>query len=188
MSRISKVEKDIASPEVVQLYDKIERNGARIVNLYKVLSHNPGLLQAILKLGNTILSKTQLSPKLRELAILRIAVLTGSEYEWDQHVGVALEVGLSTDQTESTKHWEDSGDFDDLERIVLRYTDEVAQYIQVRDETFKLLREYLSEQEVLELTVSIGYWGMLARVLVPLDVEVDEQSSGSINDLIGRRN
>jgi len=39
---------------------------------------------------------------------------------------------------------------------------------------------------VVELTMSIGYWGMIARVLVPLEIELEEQSVGSARDLRGK--
>jgi hypothetical protein len=47
--------------------------------------------------------------------------------------------------------------------------------------------KYLNEQNIVELTLAIGWWGMLARLFVPLEVEVDERSAGSAMDLIGRR-
>ena len=44
-----------------------------------------------------------------------------------------------------------------------------------------------NEQAIVELTIAIGYYGMLARLLIPLQVEVDEISAGSASELIGRR-
>ena len=44
-----------------------------------------------------------------------------------------------------------------------------------------------NEQAIVELTIAIDYYGMLARLLVPLQVEVDEISAGSASELIGRR-
>jgi len=67
----------------------------------------------------------------------------------------------------------------------LQYVDEVAQNVKVADKTFEALRQHLGERHIVELTLAIGWWGMLARFLVPLEVEIDEQSAGSIGDLIG---
>ena len=187
MARIQLIQQDQALPDVKEIYDRIEKNGARIINLYKSLAHNPRVLRNHLQLGNTLLSKTKLSPKLREMAILRIAKLTGSEYEWAQHYPVSLEAGLSKAQADAVSSWKDSTLFSDEECAVLRYTDEVSQQVKVADDTFATLKKYLDEQCILELTVAIGYWGMVARVLVPLQVDMDTQSVGSASELTGKK-
>jgi alkylhydroperoxidase family enzyme len=187
MARVKLLQKEEAQPKAKEIYDKIEEGGARIINLYRALAHNPSVLQNFARLGNSLLSKAELSPKLRELVILRIARLTGSEYEWAQHYPVALEVGVAREQTEAISHWSDSMKFSGEERAVLQYTDEVAQNVEVKDKTFQTLRQYLNEQCIVELTASIGYWGMVARFLVPLQVDIDAQPAGSAHDLTGRK-
>ena len=186
MARVKLVEKDQAPPEVEQLFQRIEDNGAKIINLYRAVALSPPMISSFIKLGNSLLNKAELSPKLRELAILRIAKLCGSEYEWTQHVPIAREVGVSRQQVDDVHQWEDSAGFNDEERAVLQYTDEVALNVRATDETFEALRQYLSERSVVELTMSIGYWGMIARVLVSLEIELEEQSVGSARDLLGR--
>jgi len=141
-----------------------------------------------LRLGNSLLTKTELSPKLRELAILRIAKLTGNEYEWVQHYPVALEVGISPEQTEAISYWDRSQNFSDIERAVLRYTDEVVQNAGVKNETFSILQQHLNSRNIVELTVSIGYWGMVARLLEALQVDIDSRSIGSAEELFGSIN
>lgn len=187
MARIQLIQQDQAAPDVKEIYDRIEKNGARIINLYKALAHNSRVLRNHLQLGNALLSKTELSPKLRELAILRIAKLTGSDYEWTQHYPVAMEAGVSKAQASAVSSWHDSMLFSDEECAVLRYTDEVSQQVKVTDGAFTTLKQYLNEQCIVELTVAIGYWGMVARVLVPLQVDMDIQSVGSATELTGRK-
>ena len=187
MARVRLVEKDQAPPEVIETFKKVEDSGARVLNLYKAVANSPYALRNFMRLGNSLLARTELEPKLRELAILRIAKLCRSEYEWAQHIPIALEVGVSQKQVEAISNWKASAAFIDIERAVLEYTDEVAQNVMVKDETFTTLHKYLSEQSIVELTLSIGYWGMVARVLVPLQVEIEAQSVGSASDLLGKR-
>jgi len=143
------VEKEQASPKVREVYQKVEDNGAKVINLFKAIANSPtNILLNVIRLGNSIIGQTGLSPKLRELAILHVAKLSGCEYE---------------------------------------YTDEVAREVSVTDQTFNVLKKFLSDQTIVELTVTIGYYSMLARVLVPLQVEVDESYIGSVSELIGRR-
>ncbi len=186
MARVRLVEKAQAPPEVRAVFQKIEDNGARIINLYKAAANSPKVLLNLIRLGNSIIGRMELPAKLREMTILRVAWLTGCEYEWAQHAAVALEAGLSQEQIDSISNWRNSGEFNDEERAVLQYTDEVAQKVKVTDRAFNTLRNFFNEQSIVELTLTVGYYGMIARLLVPLQVEVDE-GVGSASELIGRR-
>jgi len=187
MARVRLIEKEQAPPEVKEIFQKIEDNGARILNLYKVAAHSPKVFLNLIRLGNSVIGRTELPPKLREIAILRVATLTGSEYEWAQHTPVALQVGVTQKQLDAISDWKNSSEFNNEERAALQYTDEVAQKVKVTNQTFNGLKNFFNEQAIVELTITIGYYGMLARLLVPLQVEVDEISAGSASDLIGRR-
>jgi len=187
MARVRLIDKEQASPEVREIFQKIEDNGARILNLYKVLAHNPKVLLNWLRLGNSVIGRMELPPKLREIATLRVARLTGSEYEWAQHTQVALEVGVSQKQLDAISDWKSSSEFNNEERAVLQYTDEVTQKVKVTDQTFNALKNFFSEQTIVELTITTSYFAMVARLLVPLQVEVDESSAGSASELIGQR-
>jgi len=187
MARVKLIQKEQAPPEMKELLQQVEDNGARIINLYKVLANSPHVARNVIRLGNSLIGRTTLSPKLRELTIMRIAKLCDCEYEWVQHTPVALQSGVSQAQLDAIGSWKESSSFDEEERAVLQYVDEVAQNIKVADATFEALNKHLNEQDIVEITLAIGWWGMLARLFVPLEVEVDERSAGSAADLIGRR-
>ena len=187
MARVKLIQKEQAPPEIKELFQQIEDNGARIMNFYKVLANSPHVARNAIRLGNSLIGKTTLSPRLRELTIMRIAKLCDCEYEWVQHTPVALQSGVSRAQLDAIGSWKESNNFDEEERVILQYVDEVAQNVKVADATFEALNKYLNEQSIVEITLAIGWWGMLARLFVPLEVEVDERSAGSAVDLIGRR-
>jgi 4-carboxymuconolactone decarboxylase len=187
MARVKLIQKEQAPPEIKELFQQIEGNGARIINFYKVLANSPHVARNVIRLGNSLIGRTTLSPKLRELTIMRIAKLCDCEYEWVQHTPVALQSGVSRAQLDAIGSWKESNNFDEEERAILQYVDEVAQNVKVTDGTFEALNKYLNEQNIVEITLAIGWWGMLARLFVPLELEVDERSAGSAVDLIGRR-
>lgn len=187
MARVRLIEGNQAPQEVQEIFKQVEGKGARVLNLYRAIANSPNVLRNFMRLGISLLSWTKLSPKLRELAILRVASLSGSEYEWTQHVPIAQGAGVSLEQIDAIGNWKESDCFDDEERAVLQYTDEVARNIKVKNKTFKALQRHLSEQELVELTLSVGYWGMVARVLVSLQVEIEGRSLGSAGDLLGSR-
>ena len=173
MQRVSLVEKEQAHPVVKELYQKNEDQGWPILNLFKVMGHCPYIGLNFQRLGNAILRGEGLSPKLRELAILRVGDLTQSEYEFTKHTVIGLQAGVTQRQIGDISNWASSPEFSHEERAVLAYTDEVAQSIRVKDETFARLQSFLSEHEIVELTAVIGYYGMVCRILVALQIELE---------------
>jgi uncharacterized peroxidase-related enzyme len=187
MARVQLVGKEEAPPEVKEVFQKIEDNGAKIVNLYKAVANSPKVVLNFIRLGNSIIARMELPPKQRELVILRVARLNNCEYEWAGHTALALEIGVSQQQINAIADWQNSSEFSDAERAILQYTDEVTQNVSVTDQTFSTLRKFLNEQAIVEVTLTAGFYGMLARVLVPLQVEPDEGTT-SATELMGGRN
>ena len=188
MARVQLVEKEKAPPEVKEIFQKIEDNGATILNLYKTVANSPELVLNFIRLGNSIMARMELSPRWRELIILRVAKLNNCEYERAAHTAIALEVGVSQQQMDTIADWQNSPEFSDEERAILQYTDEVTRNVRVTDQTFSTLRRFLNEQAIVEVTLTAGFYGMAARVLVPLQVELDENATGSVTELTGKRN
>ena len=173
MARISFLGKEQVAPQMRERFQKMEENGFRILNLYKVVAHCPEVGLNFLRLGNAILFKGIIPPNLRELAILRVGNIYQARYEFTQHIPIALRTGLKQEQIDDLPNWECSGRFNQQERDVLRYTDEVTKNIRVRDDTFAAVRSFLSEEGIVELTTTIGYYGMVCRLLETLQIELE---------------
>jgi 4-carboxymuconolactone decarboxylase len=174
MARVSFVEKGQGLPMVEDLYQKMGNRGQRLLNLYKVLGHSPYIGLNWHRLGNSILTGEELPPRLREIAILRVGSLTKSDYEFTQHTRIGLSAGLTQEKIEAIHDWQNSPLFNEQERAVLAYVDEVERDIRVSDGTFTALRGFLSEHAIVELTIVIGYYGMVCRFLIALEVELED--------------
>ena len=72
--------------------------GPTPLNIFRTLAHAETCLRPALRLGQAILTRQELDAVLRELAILRVAQLTGAQYEWVQHVAIGRAVGVTGDQ------------------------------------------------------------------------------------------
>ena len=174
MARVSFVEKGQGLPMVEDLYQRMENREQRLLNLFKVLGHSPYIGLNWHRLGNSILTGEELPPRLREIAILRVGSLTKSDYEFTQHTNIGLSAGLTQEQIQAIHDWQSSPLFNEQERAVLAYVDEVERDIKVSDNTFTALKGFLSEHAIVELTVVIGYYGMVCRFLIALYVELED--------------
>ena len=87
MARLPYLEADQIAPEY---RDMLKRN----TNLHKLLVNSPEMARAFNGIGGYIRFKSKLDPRLRELAIMRVAWVTGSEYLWAHHYSPTVDVDL----------------------------------------------------------------------------------------------
>ena len=173
MARVTMLEIDQVSGELQDRFQKMEERGFEVLNLFRVMAHSPAVGLDFLRLGNSILFKGSVPPRLRELAILRVGNLANASYEWAQHVPIGRRAGLSKAQIDAIPNWHDSDLFDEQEKAVLRYTDEVAETIRATDDTFQKIKNYFTDEQIVELTTTIGFYGMVSRILETLQVELE---------------
>lgn len=125
-----------------------------------------------------IRTRTSLPADLRELAILRPALLNRAWFEWNHHLPLLLATPSFSDPATSTAKIQvlqsisptSQGALSDREWAVLRYADAMTGDITVPDELFAEIRRSFSEQEVVELTATVACYNMVSRFLVALDV------------------
>ena len=156
-------------------------NTPRKLNVARMIANaSDAVFQNFSRLGNSLMTRGNLDQKLRETAILRNARVCHSLYEYTQHVPIAKAAGLTDEQITGIDNWESAKCFNEVERLVLRLTDEVACNIKGTRETLEALKKHLGPGEIVELIMAIGFWGMVARVLETTEVEL-EDFAGKIN-------
>src|SRR5271168_5075407 len=124
---------------------EILNRGTVKMNVARMIANSDAAFYPFSMLGNALLTKGKLDSKLREIAILRTAKVSKSVYEWTQHVPIALAVGVSEDQLAAIEHWEPAKCFSELERLVLRFTDEVARGVKGTKATLADLQKHLGQ-------------------------------------------
>jgi alkylhydroperoxidase family enzyme len=173
MARVKLVEKDQADAIIKEMFQKLDDRQVPVLNLFKAVGNCPKIGRNFVRLGNSILNPELLDPKLRELAILRVGNLLRSEYEFTKHVTIGREAGVTNEQIDELTNWTSSKKFTDVERAVLQYTDEVTLNVKVSDGTFANLKKFFDDPAIVKLTATIGYYGMVSRVLVALQIELE---------------
>lgn len=144
------------------------------LNIFKLVAHAESNFKPFLRFGGSILAKQALSGKLRELAILRVAKLSHAEYEWVQHVPIAKAVGASDAQIAALDRGAaDAPCFDETERLLLRFTDEVVRDVGASDATYRALAAKLPPRELVELVLAIGFYMAVARLMETFEIDMD---------------
>ena len=143
-----------------------------LLNIFRAMSHSPVALRRFMKFGSYFLGEGKLDPALRELAILRAGYLCRSPYEFSQHVAFARRVGLSDSQIRGIAE-PSVALFDPEQMAVLAYAGELTSQSSVSDAAFSAVASFLSEEEIVELTLVTGYYNMVCRTLNALQVDID---------------
>jgi 4-carboxymuconolactone decarboxylase len=152
------------------------------LNIFRMLAHAETALRPFLRFGGTILGRLELDPKLRELAILQVAVCSEARYEWVQHVAIGRQVGLSGEQIAALERdqADTSSSLSELERAVVAFASEVVAGPRVSDAAFAAVSRWLSPREIVELLLTIGNYLMLARVMTTLELEIDDPAGEQV--------
>ncbi len=137
------------------------------------LAHHPELTRAYHTLNGHLLFATTLSPRQRELLILRVAAVRGCEYEWAQHVVLAADAGLAA--TRSTRVRDGGDGWSPLEAALLQAVDELV--ADARGSTTppgpRWPRE-LDVPQLMDLVFTVGAYDALAMAMLSFGVELDD--------------
>ena len=175
MARIPYPDPASLAPETRELLAKL---GDEPINIFRMLAGGEGLLRAFSRFGNHLLFKTELDPVLREIAILRVGVLSDATYEMYQHDRISRGLGMSEELLAAIRRGPDDPVFDELQANVMRYTDDVVQNVRASDATFQPLLEALGVRQLQELTVTIGFYMLVSRYLETFGVEIEQGQPG----------
>ena len=133
------------------------------LNVARMIGNSEAASKPFAQMANALVMKAKLDPKLREIAILRTAKVSHSVYEWTQHVPMAKHVGVTEAQIAAMDNWKGAKCFSDLERTILRFTDEVALNVKGSRETLEALKKHLGPAEIVELILSVSASGAWSR-------------------------
>jgi alkylhydroperoxidase family enzyme len=151
------------------------------INIFRMLAGGEGLLPAFTRFGNHLLYKSALDPVLREVAILRVGVLSGAGYEVYQHEAISRQLGMSDELIAAVHEGPDAAAFDAAQREVMRFTDDVVANVKASDATFQPLRDRLSVQELQELTITIGFYMAVSRYLETFGIDIEAPGGDGID-------
>ena len=82
---------------------------------------------------------------------------------------------MSDDLIKAIHEGPDAAAFDDMQRMVMRFTDDVVKNTRASDATFDPLLEKLGPKQMQELTITIGYYTMVSNFLETFDVDIEDK-------------
>lgn len=165
----------IAEAEKIAASNGISEQMAPL-SVFRVLLRHPGLAKQLSSTLNTLLfDGNKLDARLRELIIMRIGWKTASLYEWTQHWRVARMLEISEDDILAVREWQTSTLLSELDKAVMKATDETLDGGMISDSTWAVLAKGLkSSEERIELVVAIGNWTLFSQLLKSLKIPLED--------------
>lgn len=148
----------------------------------ELLLNHPQLAQAYLPYSNWTLQENELPVRDRELATLRVAKLSDAEYEWAQHVLVALHADVPNEEILRVIEGPDAPGWDENIRLIIKATDELLDISTIRDETYAELEKHYSDHQIMELLFIVGTFHLVALVQNTMGIPLNKKLQQTLKD------
>jgi alkylhydroperoxidase family enzyme len=145
----------------------------KALNALGTLARHPELTRAYHTFNGHVLFGSTLSPRQRELLVLRVAAARRSDYEWAQHVVLARDAGLEDDDIARIAMGPEASGWSSLDRAMVRAVDELIGDALISDSTWAALAGELDEQQLMDLVFTVGAYEVLAMAFRSFGVELD---------------
>ena len=176
MARIDPIPRDRMTPDQRRIDDEIAatRGGGPAKGPFALWLRTPELAQRADAFGSYLRHHTSVPQNLVELAVLVIARAWTAQYEWHAHIAAWRKLGLDEGIAEAIRERRAPELRTEQDRAVYAMTTELLERRALSDSTYARAVEVLGEQTVLDLVTIVGFYTMVAMVLVAFRVDIPD--------------
>ena len=166
----------IPLPENDRLPDEIRETLAKLppLNVFRMVANAPASFRGFLELATSILTKSEFDPRKREIAVLRVAHVTRSNYEWTQHVAVARRTGVRDEEIAVIAAEDPVRSLGEEDNLLCRVADEISLKVRLSDEALQRIVARYGVRQATELILCVSYFNMLSRFLESTRVALEQ--------------
>lgn len=146
----------------------------KALNALGTLAQHPELTKAFNTFNGHVIYNTSLSPRQRELLVLRIGHLRQSEYEWKQHLVLAADAGITDDEVAAVQEGPDAVGWSATEAALVRAVDELLGGAEIADDTWATLAEELDTHQLMDVVFTVGAYDLIAMAFKTFGVQLDD--------------
>jgi alkylhydroperoxidase family enzyme len=162
-------EADLSDEQAEIIAPTLARGGTPATVIMTLMRHMP-LFTNLNVLGRHIMSGSSLTPRQREILIMRVGWNTQCEYQWGQHVLMSESAGLDAADHERIKQGPEAG-WDELESALLTAVDELVADTMISDATWSVLEKHLATEQLIDTIFTVGHYHMVAMALNSIGVQ-----------------
>lgn len=157
---------------------------AKVFNVTATLANHPVLSKNWNNFAMHIMGTNSLSPRLREIAIIRIGYLCESDYELSQHAWIGEMSGLTKEEVQRVTDGSSAEGWTDLEALIINAVDELKESNIVSDETWSALKTNgLTQHQMMDLVFTAGQYNLVSWALNSFGVQLDDGLPSYLDNL-----
>lgn len=156
-------------PELAKLEAQIAAERGRISPLYQVLLNSQPIATGWEAMLTAVRNKSSLPADLREIVILRVAVLNRAPYEFEAHIPHAQKAGVPDAKIQALKDARPAG-LAPLEQLVVELTDAMTRDVQVPEALMTRVKAQFDDTKLVELVATVAAYNMVSRFLEALEI------------------
>ena len=172
MARLTYIEKERATPGQENILSQLTQKSGKIANIWRLWSHSPHTLEAFMPFYKALM-KGSLDGKLSELAYIKTSLVNDCAYCASAHKSNAARLGVTEQQIQDIANYESSGVFSPVQKLVLRYAEELTRNVKRNDALLDELKKHLTEEQIVELNLTIGTANLTNRFNVSFATDPD---------------
>jgi len=146
------------------------------LNVFRMMANVPASLKPLIEFAASLLFRGDFDRRKREIAVLRVARVTRSKYEWTQHVALATRLGVSDAEIAKVAVDGPVTTLDEEGNLLCRVADEISRDVRLSDEALEQILNRYGVRQATELILCCAYFNMLSRFLESTRVELEEKS------------
>lgn len=152
------------------------------LNALGLLAHHPELARAYHTFNGHVLFASTITPRQRELLILRVAAVRDATYEWTQHVVLAGDAGISPDEVQRLAEGSEAPGWSDIDGALITAAEELVADARISEPTWAVLAQEFDTQQLMDIVFTVGAYDLLAMAFRSFDVELDDDLRGDTSD------
>ena len=152
--------------------------GPQPLNITRMMvGASPSIAQGFTVFASALFKADALSPRVREIAILRVGHLSGSAYEVYQHEALGRILGLTDEDFQAIAAGGAAAERLGQDAVdIVAFVDDLVHNVRASDATLDAVRKHLNQQQVLDLILAVGCYMMVCRFLETTGVDLDDRS------------
>ena len=147
-------------------------NGSRS-NTMMTLAHHPRLAITSNDFGKYILIEANLTPRQREIIVLRVAWRFHSDHQWTHHVLSARKIGMAEAELTDLAQAEPADTWAEEERALILAVDQLTSQGQIDDATWAVLSGHHDTRTMMDILYAIGLFTMNAWAFNAMRIELE---------------
>ena len=156
------------------IFEDFEDSIKAFIKLKAIMTKYKKLRLKWLIMASQITYGSSLPPRDKEILILRIAWLSKAKYEWDHHLIVGKQAGLTDEEINSIKKGTKAEGWKPFDIALIRSVDELYTNTFISNPTWKALSECYNPNQLMDLVFTVGGYNMLAMFLNSFGAQTED--------------